>query len=208
MSSEYIDATIWKTNFKQLLARLEKGQRALIHAAAGGVGQLLVQMAKQIGAHVIATTSTEEKAGIAKESGADSVIVYTKLDFEEEVKRLTGGRGVNVVYDSVGKTTFDKSLRCLLTRGYLVLYGQSSGMVSPVAPSMLQKGSLFLTRPMLADYTATREELEQRAKGVFNLVLSGKLKVKIFKTFPLSEAAEAHRLLEGRETVGKLLLIP
>jgi NADPH2:quinone reductase len=188
--------------------RLGRGHKALIHAGAGGVGQLLVQMAKQVGAYVITTASTEEKARTAREAGADSVIVYTKQDFEEEVKRLTGSLGVDVVYDSVGKTTFEKSLRCLSPRGYLVLYGQSSGVVPPVAPSVLQKGSLFLTRPMLGDYTATHEELERRAKDVFSQVLSGKLKVKIFRTFPLSEAAEAHRKLEGRETVGKLLLVP
>jgi NADPH2:quinone reductase len=188
--------------------RLERGHKALIHAGAGGVGQLLVQMAKQIGAYVIATASTEEKARAARVAGADSVILYTKQDFEEEVKRLTGSQGVTVVYDSVGKTTFEKSLGSLSPRGYLVLYGQSSGIVPPIAPSVLQKGSLFLTRPMLGDYTATHEELERRAKDVFGLVQSGKLKVKVFKMFPLAHAVEAHRLLEGRETMGKLLLIP
>jgi NADPH2:quinone reductase len=127
---------------------------------------------------------------------------------EEEVKRITGGKGVNVVYDSVGKTTFEKSLRCLQPRGYLVLFGQSSGIVPPVSPSVLQKGSLFLTRPMLGDYTATREELERRANEVFGLLQSGKLKVNIQKTFPLAQAAEAHRIMEGRETVGKLILVP
>jgi NADPH2:quinone reductase len=187
---------------------LERGHKVLIHAGAGGVGQLLVQMAKQIGAYVIATTSTEEKARVARTAGADSAIVYTKQDFEEEVKRITGGRGVNVVYDSVGKVTFEKSLRCLLPRGYLVLYGQSSGIVPPVAPSALQKGSLFLTRPMLGDYTATHDELQRRAQDVFSLVLSGKLKFSVFRTLHLSQAVKAHRLLEGRKTTGKLLLIP
>jgi NADPH2:quinone reductase len=187
---------------------LARGQSALIHAGAGGVGQLLVQMAKQSGAYVIATASTGEKARVAKEAGADSVIVYTENDFEEEVKRLTGSRGVDVVYDSVGKTTFEKSLKCLTPRGYLVLYGQSSGMVPPISPAILQKGSLFLTRPMLGDYIATREELQRRAGDVFGLVQSGKLKAKIFKKFPLSQASEAHRILEARETRGKLLLIP
>lgn len=187
---------------------LKKGDTALIHAAAGGVGQLLVQMAQGLGAHIIATVSTEEKALIAKEAGASDVIVYSRQNFEEEVRRITGGQGVNVVYDSVGKTTFEKSLRCLRPRGFLVLFGQSSGIVPPVSPSTLQKGSLFLTRPMLGDYTATHEELERRASEVFGLVQSGKLKVKIQKTFPLSQAAEAHRILEGRESTGKLLLIP
>jgi NADPH2:quinone reductase len=165
-------------------------------------------MAKEIGAHVIATTSTEEKARVAREVGADSTIVYTKQDFEEEVRRLTGGQGVDVAYDSVGKTTFEKSLRCLRPRGYLVLFGQSSGIVPPIAPSVLQKGSLFLTRPMLGDYTETREELERRANDVFSMVLSGNLKVRIFKTLPLSQASEAHRILEDRQSAGKLLLIP
>jgi NADPH:quinone reductase len=187
---------------------LKKGNTVLIHAAAGGVGQLLVQMAKETGARVIATVSTEEKAIIAKGAGADVVIDYTKQDFEEEVEKTTGGAGLDVVYDSVGKTTFDKSVRCLKPRGYLVLFGQSSGIVPPVSPSVLQKGSLFLTRPMLGDYTATHEELERRADEVFRLVRSGKLKVKIQKVFPLSQAAEAHRVMQGRETTGKLLLIP
>jgi NADPH2:quinone reductase len=187
---------------------LKRGDTILIHAAAGGVGQLLVQMAKKIGARVIATTSTEEKATIAKEAGADEVIVYSKQDFEAEVRRVTDGQGVDVVYDSVGKTTFEKSLRCLRPKGYLVLFGQSSGVVPPVSPSVLQKGSLFLTRPMLGDYTATREELERRANAVFGLVLSGDLTAKIQKAFRLSQASEAHRLMEGRGTTGKLLLIP
>ena len=187
---------------------LKKGDDALVHAAAGGVGQLLVQMAKAIGARVIATVSTEAKAEVARGAGADDVINYSELDFEEEVRRIMGGRGVDVVYDSVGKTTFDKSVRCLRPRGYLVLFGQSSGIVPPVPPSVLQKGSLYLTRPMLGDYIATHEELERRAGEVFGLVVSGKLNVMIQKTFPLTKAAEAHRVMEGRETTGKLLLVP
>lgn len=187
---------------------LKKGDTILVHAAAGGVGRLLVQMAKHMGTRVIATVSSEEKARIARDAGADSVIVYTKQDFEEEVKRETNGQGVSVAYDSVGRTTFEKSLRCLRPRGYLVLFGQSSGIVPPVAPSVLQKGSLFLTRPMLGDYTATREELERRAASVFDMVLSEELRVNTFKTLPLSQASEAHRLLEGRLSTGKLLLVP
>jgi NADPH:quinone reductase len=187
---------------------LKNRDTILVHAAAGGVGQLLVQMAKQMGVRVIATTSSEEKAKVAREAGADSVIVYAEQDFEEEVKRMTNGQGVDVVYDSVGKTTFEKSLRCLRPRGYLVLFGQSSGIVPPVAPSVLQGGSLFLTRPMLGDYTATREDLERHATSVFDMVLSGKLRVSIFKTLPLSQASEAHRILEGRRSTGKLLLVP
>jgi NADPH:quinone reductase len=188
--------------------RLKEGHRVLIHAGAGGVGLLLIQMARDKGAQVMVTVSTEEKARIAKDMGADEAIVYTTRDFEEDVKALTGGRGVDVVYDSVGKTTFEKSLKCLSSRGCLVLFGQSSGMVPPIAPSVLAKGSLFLTRPMLGDYIATRDELEQRAGRVFGELRSGKLKVKIPKTLPLSQAVDAHRLLESRETIGKLLLIP
>jgi NADPH:quinone reductase len=180
----------------------------LVHAGAGGVGRLLVQMAKKVGARVIATVSTEEKAAIAREAGADEVIVYSGQDFESEVKRATAGTGVSVVYDSVGKTTFEKSLGCLRPRGYLVLFGQSSGVVPPVSPTVLQKKSLFLTRPMLGDYTATRGELESRAGEVFRMVQSGELVVKIQRSFPLSQAAEAHRLLEGRQSTGKLILVP
>jgi NADPH2:quinone reductase len=187
---------------------LKKADTALVHAAAGGVGQLLVQMAKQKGTRVIATVSSEEKARAAREAGADSVIVYTNQDFEKEVKRMTDGQGVSVVYDSVGRTTFERSLRCLRPRGYLVLFGQSSGIVSSIAPSVLQKGSLFLTRPVLSDYTATREDLERRAASVFDMVLSEGLRVNIFKTLPLSQAPEAHRILEGRHSTGKLLLVP
>jgi NADPH:quinone reductase len=187
---------------------LRKGNTALIHAAAGGVGQLLVQMAKETGAHVIATVSTEEKARVAKKAGADNVINYTERDFEQEVTKVTKGQGVDVVYDSVGKTTFEKSLRCLRPRGCLVLLGQSSGIVPPVSPSILQGRSLFLTRPMLRDYTATHDELERRAQEVFQLVLSGKLAVNIQEVFPLAQAAEAHRVLENRGTTGKLILVP
>jgi NADPH2:quinone reductase len=188
---------------------LKSGETALVHAAAGGTGLLLIQMAKQRGARVIGTVSTEEKAALASDAGADDVILYTQTDFEAEVKRLTDGRGVDVVYDSVGRTTFEKSLNCLRPRGYLVSFGQSSGPVPSLDPLQLSaKGSLYLTRPHLANYTATREELLQRAGDVFQWVASGQLKVKIDRTFPLAEAAEAHWLLEGRQTTGKLLLIP
>jgi len=187
---------------------IRSGHRVLIQAGAGGVGQLLIQMAKQQGAFVITTTSTEEKAALAKAAGADEVVVYTKQDFEEEVKRLTGGAGVDVVYDSVGRTTFEKSLKCLVRRGWMVVFGQSSGLVPPISTLDLANGSKFLTRPMLPDYTSTREELERRAGSVFDMVRSGRLKVAVFKSLPLSSAVEAHKLLEGRKTTGKLLLIP
>lgn len=188
---------------------LQPGDTALVHAAAGGVGLLLVQMAKRCGARVIGTVSTEEKARLAREHGADEVILYTQADFEAETRRLTDGLGVNVVYDSVGKTTFDKSLNCLRPRGYMVLYGQSSGPVSPLDPQVLAaKGSLFLTRPSLAHYAADRAELLGRAGDVFEWMAAGALQVRIDQTFPLAEAAEAHRYLEGRKTRGKLLLIP
>jgi len=188
---------------------LQKGDTALIHAAAGGVGLLLVQLAKRCGATVIGTVSTEEKAALARKAGADDIILYTRTDFEKEVMRLTGGEGVHVVYDSVGQKTFDKSLNCLKPRGYLILYGQSSGPVEPVDPQMLNtKGSLFLTRPTLGHYAAGREELIHRAKDLFDWMASGDLEVRIDKTFPLAEAAEAHRYMEGRNTKGKLLLLP
>ena len=188
---------------------LKKGETALLHAAAGGVGLLVIQIAKQLGATVIGTVSTEAKAKLAKEMGADHLILYTQSDFLAEVKKLTDGRGVNVVYDSVGQTTFDKSLDCLRPRGYLVLFGQSSGPVPPFDPGKLAaKGSLFLTRPSLAHYTLERSELLQRANEVFNWTATGKLKVRIDKTFPLAEAAEAHRQLEGRKTTGKVILLP
>lgn len=187
---------------------LKVGDTALVHAAAGGVGLLLVQMAKRCGARVFGTVSTDAKAKLAKEAGADEVILYTQQDFEAEVKRLTNGRGVEVVYDSVGKTTFEKSLNCLVPRGYMALYGQSSGPVPPFDLAQLSpKGSLFITRPSLAHHTLTREELLQRAGDVLGWIRSGQLKLRIEQTFPLSEAAEAHRRLEGRLSTGKLLLI-
>ncbi|MGZ3668094.1 MAG: quinone oxidoreductase family protein [Ktedonobacterales bacterium] len=188
---------------------LRAGHTALVHAAGGGVGQLLTQMAKRQGARVIGTVSNEEKAQLARAAGANDIIFYTRDDFETETKRLTNGAGVDVVYDSVGKDTFDKSLNCLKPRGYLVLYGQSSGPVAPINPQVLNaKGSLFLTRPTLAHYILTREELLWRAGDLFNWIGAGQLKVTIDKTFPLADAAEAHRYLEGRKTRGKVLLIP
>jgi NADPH:quinone reductase len=188
---------------------IKPGDRALIHAAAGGVGQLLVQMAKLQGAWVVGTVSTQEKADLAKAAGADEVILYSEQDFEAEVKRMTNGRGVDVVYDSVGKTTFDKSLNCLRPRGYMVLCGQASGPVPPMDPQVLnQKGSLYLTRPTLGPYIATREELLQRAAEVFDWILAGKLKLRVDQTFPLAQAADAHRYMEARQTKGKVLLIP
>jgi NADPH2:quinone reductase len=188
---------------------LKPGDVALVHAAAGGLGALVVQIAKQLGASVIGTVSTEEKASIAREAGADEVILYTQADFEAEVKRLTEGRGVDVVYDSVGKTTFDKSLNCLRPRGYMVLCGQSSGAVPPLDPQVLNaKGSLFLTRPTLGHYIANREELLGRANDLFKWMQTGELKIRVDRTFPLQEAAEAHRYLEGRQTKGKVVLRP
>ena len=188
---------------------LKRGETALIHAAAGGVGLLLVQMAHNMGARVIATVSTEEKAKLARAAGADEVILYTQTDFETETKRLTGGKGVDVVYDSVGKTTFDKGLNILRPRGMMVLFGGSSGAVPPFDPMILnQKGSLFLTRPTLGHYTSTREELVERAGAVFGMIAAGKLKLRIEHTYLLAEAPRAHRDLEGRKTTGKLLLIP
>jgi NADPH2:quinone reductase len=188
---------------------LKKGETALIHAAAGGVGLLLVQMAKNIGARVIATVGTEEKAKLAREAGADEVIRYAEQDFEAETKRLTDGKGVHVVYDGVGKTTFDKDLNILRPRGYLVLFGGASGAVPPFDPIKLsQKGSLYLTRPTLAHYIATHDELQQRATAVLSMVESGRLKLRIAHLYPLQEAQQAHRDLEARKTTGKLLLIP
>ncbi|HUH95805.1 MAG TPA: quinone oxidoreductase [Anaerolineales bacterium] len=188
---------------------LKKGETALIHAAGGGTGQLLVQLAKRRGARVIGTASTEEKAALARKAGADEVINYAQADFEAEVKRLTNNAGVDVVYDSVGKDTFDKSLNCLRRRGYMVLYGQSSGSVPPLDPQTLNaKGSLFLTRPFLQHYTVDRAEILSRANDLFKWMASGELKVRIDKTFPLMEAAEAHRYLEGRQSKGKIILIP
>jgi NADPH2:quinone reductase len=189
--------------------RLKKGETALIHAAAGGVGLLLVQMAKLIGGRVIATVGSHEKAELARDAGADECIVYTETDFETETKRLTEDKGVHVVYDGVGKATFDKDLNVLRPRGYLVLFGGASGAVPPFDLIQLsQKGSLFITRPTLAHYTATREELEWRANDVMQMIVRGDLKLKIHKTYPLAEAEQAHRDLEGRKTTGKLLLKP
>ena len=188
---------------------LKEGETALIHAAAGGVGLLLVQMAKMIGARVIGTAGTQEKAQLARDAGADECIVYTEADFETETRRLTDGKGVEVVYDGVGKATFDKDLNVLRPRGYLVLFGGASGAVPPFDLIKLsQKGSLFITRPTLVNYTATREELEWRANDVLQMIVRGDLKLSIHKTSPLASAADAHRDLEGRKTTGKLLLIP
>ena len=187
---------------------LSTGDTALVHAAAGGVGLLLIQMAKTLGARVFGTVSTPEKAQLATEAGADEVILYTQTDFEAEVKRLTDGRGVDVVYDSVAKTTFDKSLNCLRPRGYLALFGQSSGPVPPFDLSRLSRGSLFITRPGLGHHAADREELMGRASDLFEWISSGTLKLRIDRTFPLQDAADAHRALEGRQTTGKVLLIP
>jgi NADPH2:quinone reductase len=186
---------------------LKSGDTCLVHAAAGGAGGLIVQMAKMLGARVFGTVSTEEKAAIARQHGVDEAILYTTQDFEAEVKRLTNGRGVDVVYDSVGKTTFDKSLNSLRPRGLMALFGQSSGTVPPFDPGILNaKGSLFLTRPSLMHHVATREELLWRAGDVLNWIAAGKLKLRIDRTYPLAEAAAAHRDLEGRRTAGKLLL--
>ena len=189
--------------------KLQAGETALIHAAAGGVGLLLVQMAKKIGARVIGTAGTNEKAQLARDAGADECIVYTEADFETETRRLTDGKGVHVVYDGVGKATFDKDLNVLLPRGYLVLFGGSSGAVPPFDLIKLsQKGSLYITRPTLVSYIATREELDWRATDVLGMIVSGDLNLRIHKEYPLAEVAQAHRDLEGRKTTGKLLLIP
>ena len=189
--------------------KLQSGETALIHAAAGGVGLLLVQMAKKIGGRVIATVGTHEKAQLAREAGADEIIVYTEADFETETRELTEGKGVHVVYDGVGKDTFDKDLNVLRPRGYLVLFGGASGAVPPFDLIKLsQKGSLYVTRPTLAHYTATRDELEWRAHDVMQMIVRGDLKLRIHKTYPLAEAQQAHRDLEGRKTTGKLLLKP
>ena len=187
---------------------LHHGHRALVHAAAGGVGLLLVQMAKKRGATVFGTASTEAKRSLAHEAGADEMIDYTSLDFATEVKRLTNGEGVNVVYDSVGKTTFDRSLDCLMRRGTMVLFGASSGPVPPFDPQILnRKGSLFLTRPKLDDHIHVREELESRAKDLFSWMERGELSVRIGAEFPLERASDAHRALEERKTTGKVILV-
>ena len=200
LTAHYLVTSTWQ---------LQRGQTCLVHAAAGGMGLLLCQMARRIGARVIGTTSTEEKAALAREAGAGDVILYTETDFEAEVKRLTGGAGVQVVYDSVGRTTFAKGLNCLAPRGMMVLFGQSSGPVEPLDPQVLnQKGSLFLTRPTLGHYTATREELLQRSADVMGWVADGSLSVRIGHEFPLARAADAQRELESRRTTGKVLLVP
>jgi NADPH2:quinone reductase len=189
--------------------KLKAGETALVHAAAGGVGLLLVQMARAVGARVIGTASSEEKAQLAREAGADEVIVFTTHDFESEVKRLTDGKGVEVVYDGVGKATFDKNLNVMRLRGMLVLYGMSSGPVPPVDPAKLsEKGSLYMARTMLAHFTATRDELLSRTSALFGMIAEGKLKLHIAKTYPLAEAPQAHRDMEARKMAGKLLLTP
>jgi NADPH2:quinone reductase len=189
---------------------LEQGDVVVVHAAAGGAGYLLTQIAaRQCGATVYATVGSEAKAEVARQAGAAATIIYTQQDFETEVKKLTSGRGVDVVYDNVGKDTFDKSLSCLRPRGYLVLYGFSSGPVPPFDPAVLgTKGSLFLTRPGLNQYIATREELVERARDLFRWLASGTLKLKIDRTAPLAEAAQAHQDLEARRTMGKIILVP
>ena len=200
MTAHYLAGTVYP---------LRPGDTCLVHAAAGGVGLLLCQIAKLRGAHVIGTVSTPEKAALARAAGADDVILYTQQDFEVEVRRLTGGAGVRVVYDSVGKTTFDKSLNVLAPRGTMVLFGQSSGPVSPFDPQVLsQKGSLVLTRPTLGHFIATRDELLARAGDVLGWIRAGKLQVRIGLELPLAQAAEAHRELEARRTTGKVLLLP
>jgi len=188
---------------------LGKDDTALIHAGAGGVGLLLIQMAKRLGARVLTTVSTEEKEQLARAAGADEVIRYTERDFAEDIMTLTNGRGVDVVYDSVGKTTFDKSLDVLRPLGYLVLFGQSSGPVEPVDPGILNvKGSLFLTRPTMAHYIPTREALLQRAGDVLGWIGNGELDLRIGDRFALADAADAHRALQGRKTTGKVVILP
>ena len=200
MTAHYLACSTWP---------LKPGEACLVHAAAGGVGLLLCQIAKMRGARVIGTVSTEDKAKLAREAGADEVILYTRQDFAEEVKRLTGGKGLQVVYDSVGKDTFDKGFACLAPRGMMALYGQSSGPIGAFDVGKLAAGgSLFLTRPSLVSYTATRAELEQRAADVLGWIRDGKLKVRMEFEFPLKDASEAHRALEGRRTTGKVLLVP
>ena len=188
---------------------IKTGDEVLIHAGAGGVGLLLIQMAKQLGARIFTTVSTDEKAALAREAGADETILYTREDFAAKVRELTSGKGVAAVYDSVGKTTFDGSLASLRPRGIVVLFGGSSGAVPPFDLIRLSTmGSLYLTRPTLKDYAATREELDQRAGDVLRWVAEGTLKLRLEHTYPLAEAAQAHRDLEGRKTTGKVLLIP
>jgi NADPH2:quinone reductase len=199
MTAQYLSHTTYP---------LRPGDTCVVHAAAGGTGLLLCRMANRLGARVIGTVSTEEKAALARKAGAHEIILYTQEDFVAGVKRITGGKGVQVIYDSVGRTTFLAGLDCLVPRGMMVLYGQSSGPVEPVDPRILnQKGSLFLTRPTLGHYTRTREELLQRAGEVFGDVAAGRLEVRIGHEFPLEQAAEAHRELEARRTTGKILLL-
>jgi NADPH:quinone reductase len=189
--------------------KLKAGETALVHAAAGGVGLLLLQMARAIGARVIGTASSEKKAQLARDAGADQVIVFTKKDFEAEVKRVTNGKGVDVVYDGVGKDTFEKNLNVMCLRGMLVLYGMSSGPVPPVDPAKLsEKGSLYMARTTLAHFTASREELLARTSALFGMLAEGKLKVQIANSYPLADAPQAHRDMEARKFAGKLLLIP
>ena len=190
------------------IAPLQAGQSALVHAGAGGMGLLLIQMLKRLGLHVYTTVSTGEKAEMARGAGADDVILYTQQDFEEEINRMTDGAGVKIIYDAVGATTFEKGLRVLGRRGCMALYGQAGGPVGPVDSGTLRNGSLFLTRPSLGDYTATRPELLQRAEECLSWVQSGEIKLNVSLNLPLSDAAEAHRRLEGRETTGKILLTP
>ena len=200
MTAHYLTHSTWP---------IKPGDTCLVHAAAGGAGQLVAQMAKIRGARVFGTTSTQEKAELARAAGCDEVILYTEQDFAAEVKRLTGGKGLDVVYDSVGASTWDKSLASLRPRGMMVSYGNSSGAVPPFSPLVLsQKGSLFLTRPTLAHYTSTREEVLARCGDIFGWLAEGKLRVHIHKVYPLADAAQAHRDLEGRKTAGKLLLKP
>lgn len=200
MTAHYLASTTYS---------LKPGDTCLVHAAAGGVGLLLCQIATLRGARVMGTVSTKEKAALARAAGAVEVILYTDQDFEAAVKQLTRGAGVQVVYDSVGKTTFDKGLNCLAVRGMMILYGQSSGPVGPIDPQVLsQKGSLFLTRPTLHHYVATRTELLARSGELFGWIQSGRLALCIGHEFPLADAAEAHRQLEGRKTTGKVLLTP
>lgn len=188
---------------------LKKGDTALVHAAAGGVGLLLMQLGRDIGARMIGTVGNEDKAKLAREAGADEVIIYTKQDFEAETKRLTSNKGVDVVYDGVGQSTFEKGLNLLRPRGYMVLFGGASGPVPPFDPIKLsQKGSLFLTRPSLLHYIATREELEQRSNDIFSMIAAGKLTMRIQHVYKLEEVQQAHRDLEARKTTGKILLVP
>jgi len=190
------------------ITKLNPGDQVLVHAGAGGMGLLLIQLLKRLGVHVFTTVSTKAKAEMAKQAGADQTIFYTQQDFAEEISKATGGEGVKMVLDAVGQTTFEKGFKCLGRRGYMVLYGQAGGAVTDTNTRSLQNGSLYLTRPSLGDYTATRDELLGRAEEVLKWVQSGELKLHIGLTLPLSEAVRAHRQLEGRETVGKILLTP